>query len=402
MHFKKQLLATAISTLFISSAWATNGYAPHGIGQRSQGMGGVGVAYSQDSLAGGINPAGMVHVGNRIDLGASLFMPQREATNLFTSDTFDANDSEYFLIPEFGYNRMLDANSSLGVSVFGTGGMNTDYGTNPGFGSGSAGVDFSQLFVVPTYAVKLNETHSVGIGLNLAVQAFEAMGLQGFDSPYASSSPGDVTNNGHDISYGAGLRIGWQGKVSDSVTLGATYQSRTYMTEFDDYAGLFAEQGDFDIPENYAIGIAVAVTPKMNIAFDIMRINYSDVNSIGNLNIAALLGTDDGPGFGWEDQTVYKLGFDYAYSKDLILRAGLNHAESPIPGSQTTFNVLAPGVVEDHLTLGATWTLSGGDELTFSYMHAFENTEDGDMTATGAYDLTMYQNSVGVGYTWKM
>lgn len=402
MHFKKQLLVAAISTLCVSSAWATNGYAPHGVGQRSQGMGGVGVAYSQDALAGGINPAGMVNVGNRIDLGANLFRPQREATNLFSSQTFDGNDSELFLIPEFGYNRMLDANSSFGVSVFGTGGMNTDYATNPGFGAGSAGVDLSQLFIVPTYAIKLNENHSVGIGLNLAVQAFEAKGLTGFDNAMMSSSPGNVTNNGHDYSYGAGLRIGWQGKVSDTVTLGATYQSRTYMTEYDDYAGLFAEQGDFDIPENFAIGIAVAATPKLNIAFDVMRINYSEVNSIGNPNIPAQLGTDNGPGFGWENQTIYKLGFDYAYSQDLTLRAGFNHADSPIPGSQTTFNVLAPGVVEDHLTLGATWTMTNGNELTFSYMHAFENTENGDMTPTGAYDLKMYQDAIGVAYTWKM
>ncbi len=411
MHFKKQLLAAAISSLFVSSAWATNGYAPHGIGQKSQGMGGAGVAYSQDALAGGVNPAGMVHVGNRIDLGVNLFRPQRESTFIPTGITYDGNDKDLFLIPEFGYNRMLDANSSFGVSVFGTGGMNTDYDTNPygAFGmSGPAGVDLMQLFIVPTYAIKLNENHSVGIGLNLAAQAFAAKGIAGFGAFGGSQDPANVSDNGHDTSYGAGLRIGWQGKVSDRVTLGATYQTRTYMSEFDDYAGLFAEQGDFDIPENFAIGIAVAATPKLNIAFDIMRINYSDVNSIGNPNNhpffggTGVLGTDNGAGFGWEDQTIYKLGFDYAYSKNLTLRAGFNHADNPIPSSQTTFNVLAPGVVEDHLTLGATWTMADGNELTFSYMHAFENDVNGNMTPTGSYNLKMYQDSIGVAYSWKM
>ncbi len=410
MHLKKQLLTAAISTLLTSSAWATNGYAPHGIGQKSQGMGGVGVAYSQDALAGGVNPAGMVHVGNRIDLGMSIFRPQRESTAI-GGPTFDGNESELFPIPEFGYNRMLDANSSIGVSVFGTGGMNTDYATNPfgGFGmTGPAGVDLMQLFIVPTYAFKLNENHSFGIGLNLAAQAFEAKGIAGFGLGGGSIDPANVSDNGHDISYGAGLRIGWQGKVSDRVTLGATYQTRTYMTEFDDYRGLFAEQGDFDIPENFAIGIAVAATPKLNIAFDVMRINYSKVNAIGNPNNypafggTGVLGTDNGAGFGWEDQTIYKLGFDYAYSKNLTLRAGFNHADSPIPSSQTTFNVLAPGVVEDHLTLGATWIMADGNELTFSYMHAFENTENGNMTPTGSYNLKMYQDAIGVAYSWKM
>ena len=48
------------------------------------------------------------------------------------------------------------------------------------------------------------------------------------------------------------------------------------------YENLFAEQGDFDIPENYSIGFAYDFTPKWTAAFDIQRINWSDVRSIGN------------------------------------------------------------------------------------------------------------------------
>lgn len=424
MHFKKQLLATAIATLATSAAWATNGYAPHGIGQKAQGMGGVGVAYSQDALAGGINPAGMVHVGNRIDLGINWFRPIRSADivgNIFpgVDGHYDGSDKENFLIPEFGYNRMLDANSSFGVSVFGTGGMNTDYANGiPLFNSTGArtGVDLAQLFIVPTYSMKLNENHSVGIGLNLAVQAFEAQGLQNFDAPGVTSSVGNVTNNGHDFSYGAGIRLGWQGKVSDTVTLGATYQTRTYMSEFDDYAGLFAEQGDFDIPENFALGIAVQATPKLLVAADVMRINYSELNSVGNggpmTNPTPFpLGGDNAAGFGWDDQTIYKLGIAYQYSNRLTLRAGLNHADQPIPAAETLFNILAPATVEDHLTLGATWILDNGSELTFSYMHAFENTVNGAGSIPpgfppgmggGNADLKMYQDAIGVAYSWKM
>ena len=33
--------------------------------------------------------------------------------------------------------------------------------------------------------------------------------------------------------------------------LGLSYQTRIFMSEFDKYAGLFAGQGDFDIPSNY-------------------------------------------------------------------------------------------------------------------------------------------------------
>ena len=37
------------------------------------------------------------------------------------------SDSNYFGIPEFGYNRMLNPNLAVGLTVYGNGGMNTDY-----------------------------------------------------------------------------------------------------------------------------------------------------------------------------------------------------------------------------------------------------------------------------------
>lgn len=399
MNFKKQLLAIAVSTLVASSAWATNGYAPHGVGQKSKGMGGAGVAFTQDTLAGGINPAGMVHQGNKVEVGMEWFKPIRSTTVGGTE--FSANKKTNFLIPELGYNRMAGDNMSYGVSVFGNGGMDSSYYVNLfGAPGGNSGISLLQAFVVPTVSWKLNETHSFGVGLNLALQAFKANGLEAFTG--ISSSPTDLTGNGFDYAYGAGVRLGWMGKVSDTVTLGATYQTRTYMTEFDDYAGLFAEQGDFDIPANYAVGIALAATPKLTIAFDVMRIQYSDVNAIGNIQLeGGPLGADNGAGFGWEDQTVYKLGFNYEYSNRLTLRAGVNHGSSPIPSSQTQFNSLAPATVEDHLTLGATWKMDNGMEVTAAYMHAFEEKITGTDGSTG-FDIEMYQDSIGVNVSWDL
>ncbi len=52
------------------------------------------------------------------------------------------------------------------------------------------------------------------------------------------------------------MRVGWLGKLSDAVTLGAAYSSKMRMSKFDKYKGLFAEEGGFDIPEHYSLGIA--------------------------------------------------------------------------------------------------------------------------------------------------
>ncbi len=427
-HARKLLTALIAGALASGSAFATNGYAPHGIGMKSKGMGGVNIGYQADAVAVGGNPAGSAWIGDRADLGVDLFRPIREATFVDNgaltpgggSVTFDGSDSEWFFIPEFGYRRGLNNDLAFALSVFGNGGMNSDYAPPgiPLFNAGTGnrtGINLMQLFVVPSLSYKVNPNHSIGIGLNLVAQGFEARGLQSFTQ--LSTSPTNISENGTDWAYGAGVRVGWMGKLTSNVTVGATYQSRTYMTEFDDYSGLFAEQGDFDVPSNFGVGIAIQATPKLLIAADVMRIQYGEVDSIANPinnlfgcfggDFSSCLGGNNGPGFGWDDMTVYKIGFEYQVDPKLTLRAGYNHGSAPIPSSQTLFNVLAPATVEDHLTLGLTYQVNPGMEVTAAYMHAFEVTINGSNSIPPAFgggeaDIQMYQDSFGVSVAWKL
>ncbi len=419
--FNKSLMAGLVAAGMVASfgANATNGYFAHGVGMKAKGMAGAGIAYGQDALAAGTNPANSVLVGGRIDFGVDLFKPVRTTSITGFSGAYSSYNGSYspnkddmFLIPEFGYNSMIDNVSSWGVSVFGNGGMNTSYKKPIAwFGSTNAGVNLEQLYIAPNYSRKLNDKNAIGVAVNLIYQKFKATGLQNFNDNAHTSHVGSVSDNGDDTSTGYSLRLGWTGTINDMVTVGLTYQSKADMKAFDKYKGLFAENGKFDIPSTYGVGIAVKASPRMNVALDITKINYSEVKSISNPNPGTnLLGTAGGSGFGWQDMTVYKLGFDYQYSDSLVLRAGWNHGDQPIPANQTLFNLLAPGVVEDHLTLGATWTLANKAELTVAYMHAFEKTVNGSQSIrdnsgnviSGAEaNLKMSQDSLGVAYGWK-
>ena len=385
-------------------AQATNGYFAHGYGMKAKGMAGVGIALPQDSLAAATNPAGMVMVGNRMDVGVDLFKPNRntELPAAMGGGTYSGNGDSSFLIPEFGYNKMLDADSAFGIAVYGNGGMNTKYkdlNTRTGggiFGTGDLGVDLSQLFIAPTYAMKLNSEHAIGVSLNLAYQMFKAEGLQNFG----------IMNPGYDSSTGWGVRIGWTGQITPAVSLGATYQTKTKMGKFDKYKGLFAEQGGFDIPANYGVGVAFKLNDATTLAADVQTIQYSGVKSVANpMSNTAPLGADNGSGFGWKDMTAIKLGASHQYGSGLVVRAGFSTGKQPIPEDQTFFNILAPGVVENHLTLGATWTLASQSEVTVGYMHAFKKTVTGTGNPAGAppgINLNMYEDSIGVAYGWKM
>jgi long-chain fatty acid transport protein len=63
-------------------------------------------------------------------------------------------------------------------------------------------------------------------------------------------------------------------------------------------------------------------------------------------------------------------------------------------------------VVEDHWTLGATWTLANKSELSFSFMYAPSTTVNGVNSIPPAFgggdiNLKMDQFSLGVAYGWK-
>jgi len=422
--------AAAAACAAVMPAHATNGYFAHGYGVKQAGMGGVSTALAQDTFGGANNPASMVWVGPRMDLGLTWFHPERYAersgAGIPSLNGKVDSGSQDFAIPEFGYNAMINSALSLGVSVYGNGGMNTNYpqgnfncGAGPAnmlCGSGTLGVNMSQLIIAPTMAYKLNDRNAIGASVLLGYQRFKAYGLQAFDNapgfPPFTSDPGHVTNNGTDTAYGAGLRIGWQGRVSDMVALGATYSTKVYMGKFDKYSGLFAEQGDFDIPMNFSLGIALTPNSQWTIAADYQRIYYSQIASVGNPsapNPPAPLGADNGPGFGWQDINVFKLGVAYAMNDKWTLRAGIDIGGNPIPSQDVTFNIIAPGVVKNHYTLGFTFAPSKADEISGAFMYAQRNSVTGSSLfnnvfpapVAGSETISMREFSLGIGWGRK-
>lgn len=415
------------------TASATNGYFAHGYGTKSKGLAGGGSALPQDAMAAANNPAGMVFVGKRMDIGAAIFSPSpRNYSTTAGSPVPDGtacpcpftiggtstgsaaqtieSDNDFFLIPHFGYNMMLDTQSSVGVTVYGNGGMDTEYDggtaslqgpmgtsvTGPGtYGGGDVAMSLAQLFINASYARKITDTSSWGASAIVAYQKFKADGLGNFAG--FSSNPGAISNTGKDDSTGLGFKVGVQGEASPGVTLAGSYQTEIAMSEFDKYAGLFAEQGDFDIPAVLNLGLAWDTSPKTSLTADIQVIYYSDIPAIAN-PIAGLtngncipgptggtgpqcLGANDGAGFGWEDMTIIKLGYQWEHNQDWTWRVGISNGDQPIPNTETIFNIIAPAVVETHLTGGFTTNYAGG-ELSAAMMYALKN----DVEGTSAFD----------------
>ncbi len=482
----KSLLAIAISgVLFAPAVNATNGYFGHGYSTKEKGLAGAGTAYSQDAMAAATNPAGMAFVGQRLDVGAALFSPSPRGYTITGSNpvppgamtVFDGSttpptcnfphpqnpqacapplsfvpgsvesNNDFFLIPHVAFNWQLSNDSALGVAVYGNGGMNTEYTSgsvvmpngNSGnpllpieelkgtYGAGNTGINLEQIFLNVSFAKLMNEKHSFGASLILAGQRFAAKGLDNFAQ--FSLSPDNLSGNRHSYSYGAGIKLGYQGEVAKGVRVGVAYQSKISMTEFDEYKGLFAEGGDFDIPSNYNLGVSFNVGDTGMIMADVQRINYSEVGAVANpiskltdgscmdaLNAtiqngftpapaagAGCLGGSAGAGFGWEDMTIYKIGYQFDMDNNTF-RVGYSYTSQPIPDSETMFNMLAPAVIEQHITAGWTMRIGDNQELNLAGMYAPKNSVKGANPFDGGatqIEIEMSQWELQAGWAWK-
>ncbi len=442
------------------SAFATNGMWLIGYGARSRGMGGTGIAFAQGGMAAAFNPATMTAVKSDIVLsvGAALFNPPRAAAmNSSTLPTSAKSGANLFLIPSMGAVVKVGNRLAVGLAVVGAGlGTRYDQTVAPGqtsnffnfngwgacppgtpgsscpnpHGQSTLGINLMQVQMLPSVAYKVIDSpqwgeQTIGASFVGAIQTFRAYGLQGFEKLGYTSSSKYLTNEGNDWSYGWGFRVGWLGRFFDErLSVGVTGASRVYMSKFTKYRNLFAEHGDFDIPPWVGFGIAYKVTPRLVVTADAEKIFWHSVKAIGNPGPNnpttffppgyGKLGADNGIGFGWQNQKVFKFGVQYQLNEKFTVRGGYNFGATPISSTQVLFNMLAPATVEKHLTLGLTYSPTPSIDLSFDYMHAFAHTVSGktpfypqgvntaaQLTADNAA-IRMKENSFGFSFAYRM
>ncbi len=113
--------------------------------------------------------------------------------------------------------------------------------------------------------------------------------------------------------------------------------------------------------------------------------------------------------------TVFKVGMEYKMNAGMTLRGGFSHGNNPIKGSEILFNILAPGVIENHIALGFSKNMgSGGNQIHFSFNYALNSKVEGDNLfdfdpatsdlANGMFvrnqQISIEMNQIDIGYTF--
>lgn len=423
-----------LAALVSSPVQAGGGYFILGYGPLAGQSGGTSTAIGFDSFAGASNPAKLSMTDDRLDLDVLLFSPYRRISRSGAADEdynfTTTSKNSLFVLPELGYARRIDERFTWGLSMYGNGGLNTEYhgdtgvagsnrnptacGERPGNffgGCGKLGFDLSQVIVAPTLAWKFLPGYSFGISPLMAFQQFKAYGLQAFQP--ISESPDHVTNQGYARSFGGGLRVGLFGRVLPWLDLGAAYSTKVYFQDLDEYRGLIANSGSFDIPANFSLGFGVRPAPRLTIGGDVQRIFFNHIPALANGVSNSVrnppedpFGSRNGSGFHWGNVTTYRLAVAWAATPQMTLRVGAAYGSHPTNGNDansTSLNLFAPNA-KWQPTVGSTWSMSTDSEIHFAYGRYAVSHLEGD-SATGALgiggkeSIDPYVNTFVLGYS---
>ena len=370
-----------LSSITAVTLHATNGDNLIAIGTKARGMGGTSMAVSHGAESGIANAAMITTVeGTEITFGGTLFMPEIKTTLAFPNAPLPpqgnlTSDADTNMIPSVSIAHKINENWYIGVGMWGTAGMGTDYRGNQNLAVGNLGnMNMVTNLQLLQFAVPI--AYKTG-GLSLSVAPVMQYGnldinYDGVDlnsnTPF-SSGAGLAQDFG--FGYNVGLAYDFTANGVAGLTLGAIYKSAIEMTYDGQLTtatapfGLTLPAGDtLEQPAEFGVGIAY-VTGQHTFAFDYKKIKWSEAKGYSD--------------FGWEDSDVYAFGYQYAQD-NWAVRVGYNYGASAVvevaDPRLNFFNLLGfPATAEKHYTLGGSYAFSDQFSLDLAYVYQQRNTE---------------------------
>jgi long-chain fatty acid transport protein len=362
-----------------------------------QGMSFAGAAAGDDISAMFWNSAAAAAApGMNVSANAALVVPQREITatgGAFLGSGFfgaqSGNIGDPTFVPATYGNYQLNEQLFLGVALNSGFGFTTKP-ENQGWAGSPIGIT-SKIFSVnlnPNLAYKLTDTLTIGAGLQ--VQYVDVRLRSGPDNGVLSALPGSTVpgplpgreTEGDDWGAGATAGIIWE--PAPGTSLGVGFRSAIDVKLEGTCTGQGATNpppllgcnpapagepvtAEFTLPELVSVGLSHQLTERFRVLGTVEWTNWS---RLGTPLVLDTTGTPvDALELEYEDGWYYSIGAEYAYSPNVILRAGLGYEESPI--GDDTRNIFLPDDERIWLSLGASAKLSESTKVDLGYSHLF-------------------------------
>ncbi len=375
---RSSALVLAVGLLVSFNARATLGIYEHGTGIKSLSYGGISYIGIDESTVLSANPAQAIGLGSRFDVGNDLLIV-RGGTRISGNpagpdDYYPSNGKKYFPIPQIGMTLPIAEHWAFGIAAFAAG-LGPDYPRSPYARFATPEVAAQSAKALNTFKVagiSLVVAHewmpgqSIGLSTNLQHQSLSIQGT----APFAplSEAPEFVGDQGQHGAFGLSFTLGWTGVITPWLSGALSYRTPSWTQRIEQYRGILPDQGRLALPSIFGGALLITPNPDWRIAVEYQHFAYQGSNAFSNtvglLDQGKLLGSTDGPGFGWSNQNVYKLGIQYQVLPSMILRTGVSYATQAVPRSQTLFNALAPAVVRFNFTGGFTYAINADSEIS--------------------------------------
>ncbi|VAW69746.1 putative facilitator of salicylate uptake [hydrothermal vent metagenome] len=428
----KILAALTVATTAVSfNVQATNGDTLIGLGAISRSMGGTGIAHFAGAESALKNPALLSkQKGFEVMFGGTYFAPEVTVKKEGSPQDITAiSDADQNIIPEVALSHTLNNGWSMGIGMFGSAGMGTDWRetaplVDPTIGAmGLYGMRSNLMllkFAMPFAYSKNNWSFGIAPVLQYGSLDLSFTTLNTDQTGALNNPPTKQVGQGSSYDFGFGYNLGFSYDIpSTGITFGLMYESAiemTYDRQISNAGSAFGYGAPFpgalpnfsdDLEQPAQMGAGFNWTnKKISITFDAKSILWGEAKGYKD--------------FGWENQAVYAFGVEYQFRK-LALRFGYNYGKNPIaestdttqvvpsPSAPTngdvlnTFNqVMFPGITEAHYTAGFGYSFSKHVILDMAFTFATSPEVKVSAQSTGLGNLTVtndqFAATVGIKY----
>lgn len=384
--------------------------------QLAMGHTGVAVVNSADILF--FNPAGLVHLENKLNVSAGGFgvisQVQYQNTDFGTfSETDSPAGTPIYLYASYAISDDL----AFGLGIY------TPYGSNVTWPTDWQGshlvneIELSAIFIQPTVSYQIFDSVSIGGGPILAIGGVK---FNRNANRTLTNEDGDRSNI--EIEDSGVTGIGWTAGLmftpNDRFTFGFNYRSLIDIESTDGEAtftnfpnsnlspfqnGTSGFTATLPLPAELTVGVSYK-WDKLLLAFDYNRAFWSEYES---LDLVFENGFQSINPRNYKDASTYRFGAQYTATDKLVLRAGYYFDESPVTSG--FFAPETPRGDSDNYTFGLSYQLNPkfAIDASFLYLKFKEITEsytgytENGIPApfAGAYKSRAFVAGLGITYS---
>jgi long-chain fatty acid transport protein len=358
-------------------------------------------AVAEDAGTIYFNPAGMTYLPEGHSISAVATLLQRsikfEDTGTFTragviaapnitvyAPTGNGGDAGGLaLIPAGFWSYSISPALRIGVGVSPTFGNETEYGNDfRGFNSGFY-AKMEQININPSIAYKLNETVSLGGGIDFAHNRTQfKFGVPVQSPTLAVGAPAGAFVHVEGADWATGYNLGAMFQFSPNTRAGLTYRSKLKFelkgTQNVSNTGATLTalgvinrniKATIEMPDSASLAISHKLNDRWEVLGDYTWTGWSSVGSIAlqDKDSGALIKT-----LAYNFRNTYRvgLGANYQYNNDWKLRVGVAYDQTPV--KEDSFRTMTlPDSDRTWLSFGAKYTLSKSGSVDFGYSHIF-------------------------------